>query len=81
MKIPKYKIYEEKNGTIRTYKFVRKVKENMYLYENIYNNMDRHCFNDYDLGLVKDTGLMDKLSLKEWAKIYLHRRPKKNNNK
>ena len=48
------------------------------LYENIYNNMDRHCFNDYDLGLVDDTGLTKKLTLKEWAKIYLKR---KNNNK
>ena len=77
-KIPKYKIYVERNQVQKTYKFVRKVKDNMYLYENIYNSMDRHCFNDYDLGLVDDTGLTKKLTLKEWAKIYLKR---KNNNK
>jgi hypothetical protein len=77
MRVPTYKNYEEKTGIIKTYKFVRKVKDNMYLYENIYNNMDRHCFTKYDLGLVKDPGIVNKRSIKEWAKIYLHRKPKK----
>ena len=79
--VPKYKIYEEKPGIEKTYKFVRKIKEDMYLYENIYNNMDRHCFNRYDLGMIKDAGIIQKKNLKEWAKTYLHRRPKKNSSK